>query len=305
MKRFQSLLVLICLSVLSFAHGDNHSCEINNDSLNFENELDSSNSSLYQTVVICTGSYSYAYHSSFQCYGLNNCKGNINAVSSDYAVYSLGRLPCCICWDTQGGRCGKDGESTGSYGGGGGGSSGEDEAVVYAAIAVVAVATSALILSNDIYYSPALSVDGHSRFGTVMTGFAHNFGLRKTFKSSALEYGGVYSSFRFEDSNPYYGGYSYTRKYSYWGLNLSFVHDLYKEFIAVDNNLYGGLSINGVNLNNPVGIGFILGDSYQLNDRFKADMRLFYSQKIFQVQLGLIFNYQKKYIWERWKENKK
>jgi len=47
-------------------------------------------------VVVCTGNYAYAYHSSNSCRGLNRCKGAIETISLDEAI-KMGRKPCGIC----------------------------------------------------------------------------------------------------------------------------------------------------------------------------------------------------------------
>ena len=50
-----------------------------------------------ETVYICTGGYSKKYHSSSECSGLDNCKGQIIEVSLYDAVNKYGRTPCKIC----------------------------------------------------------------------------------------------------------------------------------------------------------------------------------------------------------------
>jgi hypothetical protein len=56
-----------------------------------------------QTVFICRGNYSVAYHSKSDCRGLNNCQASIVSVSEQYAINSVQRRPCCICWKIDGG----------------------------------------------------------------------------------------------------------------------------------------------------------------------------------------------------------
>ena len=50
-----------------------------------------------RTVYICTGSYSKRYHSTPECSGLNNCKGEIKAISMSSAQ-KKGRTPCKKCF---------------------------------------------------------------------------------------------------------------------------------------------------------------------------------------------------------------
>jgi len=61
-----------------------------------------------QVVFVCMGKYSEAYHSSANCRGLNNCSSKIYQVNSDYAVTTLDRRPCCICWNVSSYNCATD-----------------------------------------------------------------------------------------------------------------------------------------------------------------------------------------------------
>jgi len=67
-----------------------------------------------QTVYVCMGEYSIAYHSSPECRGLNNCSTKIYETTSDYAITSLGRKPCCICWNVNSYQCATDKEQKSS-----------------------------------------------------------------------------------------------------------------------------------------------------------------------------------------------
>lgn len=51
-----------------------------------------------QTVLICKGSRSYAYHDHY-CDGLNRCRADIEKVSLSKAR-SLGRTPCQYCYQS-------------------------------------------------------------------------------------------------------------------------------------------------------------------------------------------------------------
>ena len=301
-------LILVFFYLGLFINAYSHGSGLVADSSHYNSHKDSTESQQTysldeQIVFICTGSNAYAYHSNTKCAGLNNCRGEIKYTDESYALYTMGRRPCCLCWTNAGPQCKDDRNTGGNYGSG---SSGEEEAIVYSAIAITAATLSVLLLSNDVYYSPALSIDSKSIDDKAIAGFAHNFGFRKTFDRSALEYGLVYSAFKYQNS--YYINddlYTHPIKYNYWGFNVSFVHDIKSSFLYRHDKVYGGLALSGFNFNNTPGLGFIVGDSYEINNRLKSDFRLFYSQRIFQIQVGIIFNYQKKYIWERWKEKKK
>lgn len=49
------------------------------------------------SVWICTGRYSHAYHNTTMCKGLRNCKGKEIRVSLSDAVNKYRRHPCGYC----------------------------------------------------------------------------------------------------------------------------------------------------------------------------------------------------------------
>jgi hypothetical protein len=49
-------------------------------------------------VFICGGDYSYAFHSSTNCRGLNNCKGKIYSYQSQNEAIKAKYNYCEICW---------------------------------------------------------------------------------------------------------------------------------------------------------------------------------------------------------------
>ena len=302
-------LILVFFSLGLFINAYSHGSCLVSDSCHYNSHKDSLTSNQAftpddQTVFICAGRHAYAYHSDRNCSALSSCTGEIKYTDESYALYTMGRRPCCLCWSNAGPQC-KDDRNTGDNPDGGSAPFAEKKAIVNSTIAVTAITLNLLVLSNDVYYSPALSIDSKSIDGKAIAGFAHNVGFRKTFDRAALEYGVVYSSFNYQNS--YYINddlHTYTSQYNYWGFNISFVHNIKSSFIYKHDKVYGGLALSGFNLNNTPGLGFIVGDSYEINNRLKSDFRLFYSQRIFQIQVGIIFNYQKKYIWQRWKEKK-
>jgi len=232
-----------------------------------------------QTVYICDGSYAYAYHSSTECPGLNNCKGQIYYTNESDAINSYGRIPCCRCWSNVSGRC-KDDNPSGYGGGGGGGDSGEALAIIGAII----ITTSAFILSNDVYAYPILSFQNipnediwGSNNSTSSMGWA--FGLRKTFNASALEYGVTL----FDDNR-------------YLGFHLNYVHEITENKTPDWMQLYAGPTIN---ITNDVGYGGVLGFEVEITERLKFDTRYELSSTTNNIKSGLIFTYQKEYFWNK------
>lgn len=49
------------------------------------------------TVYVCTGGYATKYHSSYDCRGLSNCKGDVVSMSESDAI-KKGRSRCKICF---------------------------------------------------------------------------------------------------------------------------------------------------------------------------------------------------------------
>lgn len=238
-------------------------------------------------VYVCTGAYAYAYHSSAECAGLNNCQADIKYTSESIAVYDLDRKPCCRCWSNVSDGCVDDNKQNVTGGGGG-----NDEALAYAAIAVVAA--SAAILSNDLYLYPVFSFyQGNNRRNTGSTDMGWAFGFRKTFKKSALEYGASFL-------NSTYGYSNYSYQVERWGFHLNYVHHLISESTPSWLDLYLGPSINYVeNFPDDFGYGGVTGVQMRIFDRLKFDVRYERTTLTNQVQAGLIFKYQKKYFWRK------
>jgi hypothetical protein len=242
-----------------------------------------------QTVYICTGPYAYAYHSSSSCPGLSNCSAQINYVDEGYASNVMRRVPCCRCWSNVGGRCKDDNPYQQNTGGGssGGGSTGD----AYAVLALAAIATGAILISNDVYWHP-LVFSFYKNSGTI--GRGQTFGLRKTFDHSALEYGCSYLT----NQTAYYDFYGniYFSDETRWGYHLNYVHQLLSKNFNNSFKFYVGPSLNYVK---NWGIGGLIIGQYTLFDRLKLDVRYELTSQTNQLQLGLVFTYQKEYFWKR------
>ncbi len=296
MRQVRLLYLIFFLFTLTFnANAENHDHIGNSTNTdNCEKKENLSNVSNSQTVYICTGSYAYAYHSRSDCPGLNNCKGEIKYADENFAVNNLGRVPCCRCWSNVTGRCKDDNP----YYGGSGGGDDNSEALAYIALAVVIA--SAAVLSNDIYIYPTYSFykgnynDNRSGISQATNSPGWVFGFRKTFKHSALEYGGSYFKSAFE--NNYGDGYSYTEENDRWGMHFNFVHQLFYNQTPYWVKVYLGPSLNYIY---DFGYGGLIGTEIRIFDRLKFDLRYEYTTQTNQIQAGLIFTYQKKLFWQK------
>lgn len=269
MNHIKIIFLLLTFSIFTNAFSQDLTSNLYSINHLDENHVHPEESS--QTVYVCTGRYAYAYHSTSECPGLNNCQGNINYTDESYAANNLKRVPCCRCWSNVGGRCKDDNPS---YGGGGGGGSDNAEAEAYIAIAFV-IASAALI-SNDIYLYPSYSFHKNPETNRS-SGFGWVFGFRKTFNHSALEYG--------------------ASVFDRWGGHFNYVHQIYYDRTPENIKIYLGPSLNYVY---NFGFGGIIGAEMQLFDRLKLDFRYELTTQTNQLQLGLIFNYQKKYFWKKY-----
>lgn len=254
---------------------------------NFKSHEHELNESSAQIVYVCMGPYAYVYHSTSECPGLGNCSGEIKYTDESTALNSLGRDPCCRCWSNVAGRC-KD-DNTAYSGGGGGGGGGDNSALGYAALAVVVA--SVAILSNDIYVYRIASFQkaNYNNNINARDGYGWALGFRKTFKKSALEYGASFiNSYRY---NYYSSDYSTTST----GFHINFVHHIFTNKMPPNLRAYLGGSFNVVQ---DAGYGGILGLEYLIKGRLKIDARYELTTQTNQLQIGLIFKYQKKYLWQ-------
>jgi hypothetical protein len=236
-----------------------------------------------QTVCVCTGPYAYAYHSTLQCPGLANCSRQINYVDENHAVYTMGRVPCCRCWNNVSGRCKEDNPKTSSgYGGGGD----EDTAEAMAYVALILVVASAAVLSNDVYIHRSYSFIGEGSENWLGAGWTSGF--KKNFDNGDLEYGVSYHTS---------GGSWQSSSYrEIWGGHLNAIFPLLKYQDLYTLAPYFGSTIN---VFNDIGYGGIIGAEIALSDRISLDLRYELSTQTHQVQAGLIYNYQKEYFWKK------
>jgi hypothetical protein len=251
-----------------------------------------SNNEINQIVYVCSGQYAYAYHSNDKCPGLNNCGGQILTTNEDAALSSRWNKPCCRCWSNVKSNCKDDNPTYGNaYGGGGG----NEDAASAAAIAIIA--GSAIVLSNDLYVYRINSFYNNNINKILNTTQIGNstgwsFGFRKTFNKSALEYGMSI----FQTEIKYNKNFSNTSEE--YKFNLNYIHNLFDSKLTENFKIYLGPTINTSDVFDNIGYGGIIGTNYKIFNRLKIDLRYEVTNQTNQIQLGLIFNYQKKYFWQ-------
>ena len=159
------------------------------------------------------------------------------------------------------------------------------------AVIIVAVVAATVLLSNDIYYRRVSSFRNPNPDDTLdfRNGNGWHFGFRRQFNRSALEYGVSSTGFKSKDEL-----YPSVEKNTFF--NVNYVHDL--NFVRIPKRIvpYAGA---GINLGNGAGLCGIAGFYIPVFDRFKFDFRYEIGNKVNQLQFGLIFKYQKEYLWNK------
>jgi hypothetical protein len=177
-------------------------------------------------------------------------------------------------------------------------------------VAIGILAVEIVMMANDFYIYPSYSfVKGIFESQEFYKGTGWVFGFRKTFSHSAIELGGSYTTF----SERYYMGngtttYSLTYLHRQGGAHLNYVHQLLYDKTPSCLKLYVGPTINYLE---GLGLGGITGTEIRLSERFKFDVRYEFSKRITfaarnmyktqtnQIQAGIIFNFQKEYLWKK------
>lgn len=243
-----------------------------------------------QTVYVCTGNYAYAFHSHSNCPGLSNCRGQIQYASASYAIYNMGRRPCCRCWSN---ASSEDCQDDNPYYGGGGG---DDE--LYAYIALAIVVTGAVILSNDVYIFPVLSFKKTETFyGEENRGVGWAVGFRKTFERAALEYG---ASFIKQANSEYVNSFFDFESGMRVGGHLNLIQYFERKRKYAVWQPFVGMSANFVDVDGGgFGFGGMMGIQRQLTERLSLDFRYELTNYTNQAQIGLFYRYQDEYFWQR------
>ena len=150
--------------------------------------------------------------------------------------------------------------------------------------------------SNDFYIHPTFGrylnlTQGNENNGI---GFGMSYGLRKQFTNSALEYGGTRMSFLPKLNGTSNGGGTSTLFF-----NLNYLRNINLNFVPSRLIPYLGA---GLNLGQGYGVSLISGIYLPLIDRFTLDARYELGSRTNQFHVGLIFKFQKEYIWNRMKQ---
>lgn len=151
----------------------------------------------------------------------------------------------------------------------------EDLFMIYLAAYVV-------LVSNDIYVQPNINFYPYKSEQLVGSRLGWSYGLRKQFMRSSLEYGVS----------------TYGSRISSFDIN--YLHDLQIHNIPGRIQPYFGIGMNTGNYG--FGMSGQFGLYLPLFDRLKVDMRYKLGNRINQLQLGLIFKYQKEYFWNKSRE---
>ena len=159
----------------------------------------------------------------------------------------------------------------------------------------LAIVGAVILYSNDIYIRPTFSFGYFNKQNQIKYkgGLGWSYGLRKQFNRSALEYGVNTISYKVE--NP---SYSYVEHFTYF--NINYLHNINLNFVPSRIQSYGGLGLNFGR--DAIGVSGIIGAYLPLIDRFNLDIRYELGNKTNQIHIGLIFKYQKEYLWNKRKQ---
>jgi len=156
---------------------------------------------------------------------------------------------------------------------------------------VIATAAAIVLFSNDIYYRRIYSFQNPNPEDKVnyLNGNGWHVGLRRQFNRSALEYGVSNTGFKTKNevnSNVFENTF----------FNMNYVHDI--TFSKLPERVIPYIGA-GINLGEISGICGITGCYIPLFDRFKLDFRYELGNRVNQFQFGVIFKYQKEYLWNK------
>lgn len=153
------------------------------------------------------------------------------------------------------------------------------------------------LLSNDIYYNRVVSLSNNviaNQIG-LKFGYGYSFGLRKEWPRSALEYG--FSAIKYEPQymDPF-NNIETTGFVNNYAFDLNFVHNIFASSAPFPLKPYAGVATR---LGTRGGIAAVIGTSVPFLDRFKLDVRYELGLNTNFLRFGLIFKYQKTYLWDK------
>ncbi len=147
------------------------------------------------------------------------------------------------------------------------------------------------VISNEIYAYNLFSLYNKNKyFEEIVNANNWSIGLRKTFKHSVLEYG-VINYFHQTDFT--YNGDPINR--NEWAFHFSYMHNVFYNKTPDWLKLYVGLTYNSII---DDGYGVVLGSEFKIIDRLNLNFKYEFTNMMHDIQLGLIFRYQKKYLWQ-------
>ena len=79
---------------------------------------------------------------------------------------------------------------------------------------------------------------------------------------------------------------------------MNFVHQIFYKKTADWLRFYTGPTVNLINYQD-IGYGVIMGAEMKIKGRLKFDARYELSSQTNQIRAGLIFKYQKRYLWQK------
>lgn len=259
-----------------------------------------------QKVSICTGDYSYAYHSHSNCRGLNNCQGKIIQVDVSTAEKVYNRKPCEICC-VQGlyiegitNNTLNNGLITYKPSASSSGYLGSDYSGDYSLLLLIGLPILGLAsYTNCIFLYPAYNFN-HKKDNNKIRWM---FGIRKIFDRTALELGAsylvdfkefVYIEEYYDESKGkmvkyYCNDPALDYKRNVWGFHLNYFCYFQPYSSRKSVNMYIGPTINYIE---GIGFGGLTGVELKVTRWFKIDVRYEWTTRTNQIQTGLVFKYQ-------------
>lgn len=164
-------------------------------------------------------------------------------------------------------------------------------------IGAIIVVGTVVLLSNDIYVHPTYAFHFNKKDDEIKykNGFGWSYGMRKQFNRSALEYGVSSISYKPKLDNSI--NYNSEKRSTYF--NIDYVYNVNFRYVPSRIQPYAGL---GINLGKGAGFSGVIGAYLPLIDRFNLDFRYELGNRTNQIHLGLIFKYQKEYLWNKNKQ---
>jgi hypothetical protein len=182
------------------------------------------------------------------------------------------------------------------YMGTGSGSS-EADAIVGAIVVVAMIG----LISNDIYYKPTYYFPYNKKEDLYHfnSGRGWDIGLRKSWTHADLEYGvirTVNDQYELQKDLSNNESLVFITTQNLWNFKMNYLHDL--NFRTYPSGLMPYVGA-GFHLGFNTEINISAGLEYRIIDRLTADVRGTVGHRSSLIQAGLIFKYQKDYLWNK------